>query len=373
LPEPQSTAFFVLLLVIFGALICWLVLAKHLVFRILAACLAFIPAVVFGIAAVNKYYDYYQNWASAIADFSNQGGQVGLLSDSPASAAGVAVVLRSTVYTKLARQGGFTLRLRVHGQASHLTRDVYIYLPPQYFQPRYRHHRFGVIELIHGFPGQPQDWITVLGVTATLRSLVSGGLAKPVVLVMPDGGHESWYIDSPYDRSSRYETYVGGEVVSYIDMHFRTIATREARAITGLSMCGFGALRIALDRQETFGAAGSISGAVDPRNCEDEPGIDHVFGDPMRHASFWHSNAVVDSAQDFEHAHIALTIDCGVSDFFVQSNRTLHEKLVALGVPHDYAERPGGHTWSYWSNSIRYQVLFFATAFQRAGWHPQVV
>ena len=51
MPEPQSTAFFVLLVVIFGALMCWLVLTKHLVFRILAACLAFIPAVVFGIAA----------------------------------------------------------------------------------------------------------------------------------------------------------------------------------------------------------------------------------------------------------------------------------------------------------------------------------
>ena len=134
---------------------------------------------------------------------------------------------------------------------------------------------------------------------------------------------------------------------------------------------GFGALRIALDRRETFGAAGSISGAVDPRNCEDEPGIADVFGDPARHASFWNSNAIVDSAQDFEHAHIALTIDCGVSDFFVQSNRTLHDKLVELGVPHDYAERPGGHDWSYWSNSIRYQVLFFATAFHHAGWHPQ--
>jgi S-formylglutathione hydrolase FrmB len=241
--------------------------------------------------------------------------------------------------------------------------DATVVLPDDYTHGN-RAERFPVIYVLHGSGGSYADWTSNTHI---------GKLADRyhVVLVMPDGGHESWYIDSPFDPRSRYETYVGSEVVSYIDTHFRTIATRDARAITGLSMGGFGALRIALDRRETFGAAGSISGAVDPRNCEDEPGIGHVFGDPTRHASFWNSNAIVDSAQDFEHAHIALTIDCGVSDFFVQSNRTLHEKLVELGVPHDYAERPGGHDWSYWSNSIRYQVLFFATAFHRAGWHPQ--
>ncbi|SDD50188.1 alpha/beta hydrolase [Paraburkholderia lycopersici] len=243
--------------------------------------------------------------------------------------------------------------------------DATVVLPDDYAGGNHA-ARFPVIYVLHGSGGSYADW------TSNTRI---GQLADRyhVVLVMPDGGHESWYIDSPFDSSSRYETYVGSEVVSYIDTHFRTLATRDARAITGLSMGGFGALRIALDRRETFGAAGSISGAVDPRNCEDEPGIDHVFGDPTRHASVWNSNAIVDSAQDFEHAHIALTIDCGVSDYFVQSNRTLHERLVELGVPHDYAERPGGHTWSYWSNSIRYQVLFFATAFRHAGWHPQVV
>ncbi|MCG5072682.1 alpha/beta hydrolase [Paraburkholderia tagetis] len=223
--------------------------------------------------------------------------------------------------------------------------------------------RYPVIYVLHGSGGNHADW------TSNTRI---GKLADRyhVMLVMPDGGRESWYIDSPFDPASRYETYVGTEVVSYIDAHFRTLASRERRAITGLSMGGFGALRIALDHQETFGAAGSISGAVDPRNCDDEPGIERVFGDPARHADFWTRNAIVEGASSFEHAHIALTIDCGVSDYFVQSNRVLHDKLIALGVPHDYVERPGGHTWSYWSNAIRYQVLFFATAFRHDGWRP---
>jgi len=57
--EPQGTGFFLLLLVAFGALLVWVALAQQVVFRVLAACLAFIPAMAFGIAAVNKFFDYY--------------------------------------------------------------------------------------------------------------------------------------------------------------------------------------------------------------------------------------------------------------------------------------------------------------------------
>ncbi|HEY5015858.1 MAG TPA: hypothetical protein VII59_03685, partial [Streptosporangiaceae bacterium] len=62
-----------LLVVAFGALLWWMLVAKHIAVRILAALLAFIPAMTFGIAVVNKYYDYYQSWNAAIADITNQG------------------------------------------------------------------------------------------------------------------------------------------------------------------------------------------------------------------------------------------------------------------------------------------------------------
>jgi putative tributyrin esterase len=224
--------------------------------------------------------------------------------------------------------------------------------------------RYPVIYVLHGSDGSHTDW--------TSNSRI-GELADlyHVILVMPEGGHESWYMDSPFDPHSRYETYVGNEVVTWVDAHFRTIATKEARAITGLSMGGFGALHIALARPDVFGAAGSMSGAVDPRVAEDEPGIDRVFGDPVQHAAFWNDSTIVANAPEFQRHHIDLTIECGVDDSLVESNRVLHERLLALHVPHDYAERPGGHTWAYWSNAIRYQMLFFSTTFRRNGWNPR--
>ena len=78
--EPQGTLFFLLLMVAFGALVIWLVLTKQVVLRVLAACLAFLPAMVFGIAAVNKYYDYYQTWGALFSDLSGQAQSIPHLS-----------------------------------------------------------------------------------------------------------------------------------------------------------------------------------------------------------------------------------------------------------------------------------------------------
>jgi S-formylglutathione hydrolase FrmB len=66
-----------------------------------------------------------------------------------------------------------------------------------------------------------------------------------VLIVCPDGGNSSWYFDSPVDSTMKYETYIGKEVPDYIDAHYKTIKNRTARAITGLSMGGHGALFIA--------------------------------------------------------------------------------------------------------------------------------
>jgi len=166
--EPQSTALFILLMAVFCALLACVALAKQPAFRVLAASLAFIPAMLFGVAAVNKYYDYYQTWGSVAADLSAQG--ISSVPEIPASASGqqLAAILGKVTGSKTAANEGETVRLTVAGQLSHITRTVLVYLPPQYFQPRYAHSRFPAIELITGYPGQPQDWINVVGVTQTL-------------------------------------------------------------------------------------------------------------------------------------------------------------------------------------------------------------
>src|ERR1700729_2835961 len=129
--EPQSTALFVLLIVVFGVLM-WRVLAgRRVAFRVLAACLAFTPAMLFGVMAVNKYYGYYQTWGAAIADLTNQGtGTAPRVPVNLAAGSQLARLDGSTIYLRQAQVFGYTLRLNVTGQRSAITRAVYVYLPP---------------------------------------------------------------------------------------------------------------------------------------------------------------------------------------------------------------------------------------------------
>ncbi len=266
--QPQSTAFFLLLMVAFAALICWLVLTRHLVIRVLAACLAFIPALTFGIAAVNKYYDYYQSWSSAITDVTGQGvsgGGPSVLHVARADA-GISELLGGDVYTKLARAHGFTLQLTVHGSLSDLTRTVYVYLPPQYFQPRYRRYRFPAIELLHGYPGAPQDWITLLDVTTTLARLVERGVARPAVLVMPDANGARGVslqclnqVGGPQDA-----TYLARDLPGYISRVLRVWSPGRTWGIAGYSEGGFCAANLGLQYGSVFGLAGVLSGYFQP-------------------------------------------------------------------------------------------------------------
>ncbi|HUZ54327.1 MAG TPA: alpha/beta hydrolase-fold protein [Streptosporangiaceae bacterium] len=265
--EPQSTTLFVLLLVLFAALMAWLIWAKSLVLRILVAFLAFIPAAFFGVVLVNKYYGYYQTWGSALADVTNLGGPAGGPPGTHlGSAQGVTRLLGHGVYLGIARQDGYTLRLDVHGQASHLTRQVYVYLPPQYFQPAYRTYRFPVVELIHGFPGQPQDWISVLDITSTLRQLISRGLARPAVLVMPDANGARGVslqclnqLHGPQDA-----TFMAGDIPAYIAHRFRVWQPGRTWGIAGYSEGGFCAANLGLQYGRSFGFAGVLSGYFQP-------------------------------------------------------------------------------------------------------------
>src|SRR6516164_8176476 len=192
--EPQSTALFVLLVVVFGALTWRIAVARKVVFRVLAACLAFVAAMAFGVLAVNKYYGYYQTWSAMIADVTQQGvaAASGVPHVNPASGSKSGTLDGNRDVFKVAQQQGYLMRLVVTGPRSHITRAVYVFLPPQYFQAAYRAYRFPVIELIHGQPGQPQDWITVVGVTDTFNRLLADNAAQPAVLVMPDanGGQQ---------------------------------------------------------------------------------------------------------------------------------------------------------------------------------------
>jgi enterochelin esterase-like enzyme len=166
----------------------------------------------------------------------------------------------------MAAQRGETLRLTVHGRRSHLRRAVYVYLPPQYFQPGYRHYRFPALELISGFPGQPQDWINVVGITQAYQTLLRGGLVKPVVLVMPDpnGGTRLSLECLNVVHGPQDATFLAVDVPRALAGSLRLRGSGPAWGIAGYSEGGFCAANLGLVYPWRFGYAGVLSGYFRP-------------------------------------------------------------------------------------------------------------
>jgi enterochelin esterase-like enzyme len=286
--EPQSTAFFLLLIVVFCALVVWMAVASQTVFRVLAACLAFIPAMMFGVAAVNKYYDYYQTWGAAATDLGGPGTtQVASApSINQASARQVSAILGSKVNLKSAAAHGQTVRLTVKGKASHLHRTVYVYLPPQYFRAASSSYRFPVIELLPGFPGTPEDWINVVGITSAYSTLLADGVVKPAVLVMPDsnGGRRISLQCLNVAHGPQDATFLAADVPQYLASILRVQPAGNAWGIAGYSEGGFCAANLALVYRLRYGAAGVLSGYFTPGKDQlgNPPKLINPFGTDTR-------------------------------------------------------------------------------------------
>jgi S-formylglutathione hydrolase FrmB len=215
-----------------------------------------------------------------------------------------------------------------------------------------------VVYLLHGYSGNYLDWIT------KAKDIEKAVDQYNLIIVCPDGGYSSWYWDSPLDPKSKYETFVSDELVKAIDAKYKTIKDRKGRAITGLSMGGHGALYLAIRHQDVFGAAGSMSGGVDIRPFPNNWDMSKQLGTYAEQPGLWEKNTVINMLNLLTADSLALIIDCGTDDFFFKVNENLHQQLMYRNIPHDFITRPGAHTWAYWTNAVKYQLLFMKNYFE---------
>lgn len=227
--------------------------------------------------------------------------------------------------------------------------------------------RFPTLYLLHGGYGKYTDWTEQIS-DKTLIQRMSDQYS--VIIVMPEGEQFSYYLDSPVDPKSQFESYISQDVIGFIDSHYRTIAKKEGRAITGLSMGGYGALYISANHPDMFAAAGSMSGAINPdmkawklpqeisKNVEDA--FAGILGDKIEFPERYESASILSKIDQYKKHGISLIIDCGVDDFLIEANRELHRRLDFENISHDYSERDGGHSWEYWENAFPYHMLFFS-------------
>jgi S-formylglutathione hydrolase FrmB len=220
--------------------------------------------------------------------------------------------------------------------------------------------KFPVVYLLHGYSGNHGSWLK------DAPQLQYRADQYQVMLVCPDGGYGSWYYDSPINDSIKYETFITKELLPLIDSNFPTSANKDHRAITGLSMGGHGGLFLGIRHSDLFGNAGSVCGGVDIRPFPNSWDIKKSLGTIIEHPQNWTDYSVVTIAKNLKPGQLHIIFDCGVSDFFIDVNRSLHQVLLTNKIDHDYTERPGGHNKAYWSNSIDYQLQYFAKSFMLA-------
>jgi S-formylglutathione hydrolase FrmB len=225
-------------------------------------------------------------------------------------------------------------------------------------------HRFPTLYLLHGGSGSFSDWLTKV----TEPGLVSRMAEKyNMIIINPGVGPSSYYFDSPLIDSVQYETYITSELIPEIDSNYRTLAQKESRAITGLSMGGHGSITLSAKHPELFAVAGSMSGVmnIDTRMWEVGDELKNMRAETFKvtlgeidYEYPYSSFTAVGLVDQIKANGIPLIIDCGTEDFLISTNRQMHQLLLADKTPHEYTERPGAHTWQYWTEALPIHMQF---------------
>lgn len=209
---------------------------------------------------------------------------------------------------------------------------------------------YSVLYLLHGLSDDYTIWQRKTSIGRYVQML-------PLMVVMPDGGR-GFYTDAR--EGYAYESAMMQDLIPFIDRTFHTRAERKGRCISGLSMGGYGALKLALKHPDSFVSAHGHSGAYGFAHGDwrtDQSEFTRITGpNPQGGPDDVHALAEVADRSKLP----ALRFDCGTNDFLIEDNRKFHTHLQTLGVPHEYAEFPGAHDWAYWDKHIQSALRFHA-------------
>ena len=208
---------------------------------------------------------------------------------------------------------------------------------------------FPVCYLLHGLSDDHTSWARHTSIERHVAGL-------PLIVVMPDGGR-GFYCDAV--DGPAYERHLLDDVIGFVDRTFHTIAERQGRVIGGLSMGGYGAIKLALKYPQLFCSAVSHSAALDVQRRLERPEVAAEMRRIFGPAPGGGPNDPYALAATIDRTLLpALRLDCGLEDGLLEENRAFHRHLEQLGIPHEYAECPGAHTWEYWDCHIQEALAF---------------
>ncbi|HUK08353.1 MAG TPA: alpha/beta hydrolase family protein [Stellaceae bacterium] len=249
-----------------------------------------------------------------------------------------------------------------------------LYLPPGYEASG---RRYPTLYLLHGKDGNHLEWLKTGYLQQTLDGLIAARKVAPMIVVMPDGAAASWYVDSKaIGGPGDYATAISVDLVDAIDKEFRTRAEPHYRAIGGLSMGGYGALRLAFRQPFEFGAVVAFSPALwahlTPDTQLDEARANRVFdgsfGRPFSSKLFLSESplTMVDRLATAKGPPpVFLTV--GDQDRFKLYLDTfeLFRRMREKGLTVEMRMTGGDHDWDTWAAELPDALLFLDAQFKR--------
>ena len=228
---------------------------------------------------------------------------------------------------------------RVWATTEGASRRMTVYTPAGY-EAGYRN--YPVLYLLHGMGGDEEAWVATGRVAEIMDNLIAEGKAEPMIVVMPNGcmrhdaapGYSAEGFYKPYMSGSMdgsFEEYFD-DVVEWTDAHYRTYATKERRAIAGLSMGGFHAMQISKLYPDMFDYVGLFSAAI----YRGEEGVS------------MYENLEEALAEQFARGVALYWIGIGKDDFLYEENVKFRALLDEKEYEYEYVESAGGHTWRNW-------------------------
>jgi S-formylglutathione hydrolase FrmB len=214
---------------------------------------------------------------------------------------------------------------------------------------------FAAFYLLHGLSDDHTIWQRRTSIERYVADL-------PLMVIMPDGGR-GFYSDAKIGMA--WESALIRDLIPFIDSRFQTRSERGGRCLGGLSMGGYGAIKLALKYPDLFCSAVGHSGAYaigrriahlaldDPWRKE----VECLFGTDWENGP---DNPYTLAEKVSTSKRPALRIDCGTEDFLLEDSRTFHQHLTRIGYPHEYEEFPGAHTWDYWDLHVQEAITFHA-------------
>lgn len=229
--------------------------------------------------------------------------------------------------------------------------DITLYVPDS----ARRGKSVPLVILLHGVYGSHWGWALRGGAHRTAARMMERGEIPPLVLAMPSDG--LWGEGSGYVRHSGrdFERWILDDVPATVAMVEGCVDAQSPLWVAGLSMGGFGALRLAAKYPRRIGAASGHSSATHLKTLEPffTAGFTSLDIRPEEPSLL---ELLIGQREELP----PIRFDCGTEDELLADNRALHLGLQAAGVPHGYAEFSGGHDWPYWEQQLRESLRFFA-------------